>query len=366
LQQTPQDFVARVASTASWDERIEEIRRVPEVFGQVQQQTIYGAIASRLYRPHLAAQFAYVQWRDDYELPQIERAYMRAFALTDGFSKVGANELASTLRQEPATLRIFRLIIGYTSNEFSVAASEAAARIGVPAVGKARIDAIEAGSTPSDNASRTCAETIHLLMTGQMWNVATGDFRSKLEKPDTVEGWNTVREFARSGVPYHVLLHQRHYGGPFRTLLDATSSARGDSLELPLEELFTVERVPFIRTGRHNQAEIANRFNLTVRPAPDFVIFEGTRTLRAIVECKQANDGGTARDKASRFRTLANEAGRLGGVPLFAVLDGLGWQRVADALGPVVRDTDGRVFSLATLHEILELQPFPRLRGLAN
>jgi len=42
-----------------------------------------------------------------------------------------------------------------------------------------------------------------------------------------------------------------------------------------------------------------------------------------MIECKIANDGGTARDKAARYRSLRQEAARLGGVPLFAVLDGV-------------------------------------------
>jgi hypothetical protein len=48
-------------------------------------------------------------------------------------------------------------------------------------------------------------------------------------------------------------------------------------------------------------------------------------------------------------------------VPLFAVLAGLGWRRAADALGPAVRDTDGRVFTMPTLQEMLTVQPFPDL-----
>lgn len=366
MQTTPVAFAASVGAAATWDDRIEEIRRVPEVFGQAQHSAVYSAIASLLYRPHLAAQFAYVQWRDEYQLSNIEKAYSKAFDLTEGFSKTGVDGLASVIQEEPITLRIFRLIIGYTTSEFAVAVSEAASRTNLGAVTKGRVEAIEVGTVPSEDVARACARAIELLMTGQMWAVATGEFRSKLEKPDTLGGWDTVRDFAATGVPYHIFLHQRHYGGPFRTLLDATSSARGEILELPLDELLTANRVPFVRTGSHSQSEIANRFNLTVRPAPDFVIFEGSRTLRAIIECKQANDGGTARDKASRFRTLATEASRLGGIPLFAVLDGLGWQRVADALGPVVRDTAGRVFSLATLNEMLAVQPFPQLLGQAT
>ena len=163
------------------------------------------------------------------------------------------------------------------------------------------------------------------------------------------------------------MLHQRAYGGAFRQLLDATSSQRGDLLEDPVEELYVQHGIPYVRTGAHNQASVQERFGLTVRPAPDFVVFDNRNaSLRAILECKVANDGGTARDKAARFRSLRVEANRLGGVPVFAILGGLGWRRTADALGPVVRDTDGRTFTVATLGEMITVEPFPALRGLAG
>lgn len=101
-------------------------------------------------------------------------------------------------------------------------------------------------------------------------------------------------------------------------------------------------------------------------PAPDFVFFDPSETLRGLLECKGANDGGTARDKARRFDALSQESVRLGGVPLFAVLQGLGWRRTGDALGPVVRDCEGQVFSLQTLPEMLTVAPFPQLVGVAK
>jgi hypothetical protein len=190
-----------------------------------------------------------------------------------------------------------------------------------------------------------------------------GEVRSKLEKPDTANGWKTVRQYANDGVPLAVFLHQRHYGGAFRQLLDATSSKRGDLLEEAVEQLFTAAEIQFIRTGPNTQEKIAKKFGMTVKPAPDFVVQDGTGTIRALLECKQANDGGTARDKAARFGNLKTEAMRLGGVPVFAVLAGLGWRRTGDALGPVVRDTDGRVFTVQTLAEMMTVDPFPGLRG---
>lgn len=103
---------------------------------------------------------------------------------------------------------------------------------------------------------------------------------------------------------------------------------------------------------------------MRVAPAPDFVVYDENETLRAMLECKGANDGGTARDKALRFARLKQESVRLNGVPLLAVLGGIGWARVNDTLGPVVRDTDGRVFTLANLGDMLTVAPFPALKGL--
>jgi hypothetical protein len=38
-----------------------------------------------------------------------------------------------------------------------------------------------------------------------------------------------------------------------------------------------------------------------------------------------------------------------------------GWMRVNDTLGPVVRDCDGRVFSVSNLEEMLAVAPFSML-----
>ena len=206
------------------------------------------------------------------------------------------------------------------------------------------------------------ARTIVEVMNGALFGDAPPGLRSKQSKPDTTGGWDSVRAFAAGGVPLKVFLHQRHYGGAFRQVLDATSARRGDLIEDAVEALFTEHGIGFVRTGSHNQAEIAVRFEVRVTPAPDFVVFDRRDdSLKAMLECKGTNNGGTARDKALRFNRLRDESIRLGGVPLIAVLGGIGWTRINDALGPVVRDTDGRVFTLSTLTSMLEVAPFPSL-----
>jgi hypothetical protein len=240
--------------------------------------------------------------------------------------------------------------------------------LSLTSVGKSTIKSMESGGRCTDAKAATCATVIDLAMTGLLFPPPPSGttLRRKTDKPDTASGWASVREYATRGVPLPIFLHQRAYGGAFRQLLDATSSSRGDVLELAVEEVLSEARIPYIRTGAHNQAAITAQFGLTVRPAPDFVIFDQRGSgLKAILECKVANDGGTARDKAARFRSLRVEAQRLGGIPVIAVLGGIGWRRAADALGPVIRDTDGRTFTVATLNSLTELDPFPSLRNLA-
>jgi hypothetical protein len=354
--------IEQVATATDWNARVALIRRVPEHFGKSAHQRIYAAIAQRAYVPNLAPDFAYVHWREDYELPSVDAAYRRAYEMTKGFSATGPAGLAAVIEEEPTTLLIFRLLLGFTAQEFAAATEVVAERHGVPGLASSRVKSIEGGRRTTAEAARSCAYVIDEGMRGVLFGPAgSAAVQPKIRKPDTAQGWRTVRRFAAEGVPLQLFLHQRHYGGAFRQLLDATSARRGDLLEDAVEALFTEVRVQFIRTGSHNQDEITGRFGVTVRPAPDFVVYDGADTLRALLECKGANDGGTARDKAARYATLRGESQRLGGVPLFAVLAGLGWKRTADALGPVVRDTDGRVFTLPTLREMLEVQPFPTL-----
>jgi hypothetical protein len=354
--------VAEVAAAADWNDRVTRIRLIPEAFGKASHRDVYARIAERIYVPSLAPDFAYVHWRDEYELATVEEAYRLAHELTRGFTVTDVESLTAAISAHSRTVRVFRLLLGLTAQEFAAATQIVAERHGVEALTAGRIKILESGSACSGDTARSCALVIDEGMRGELFPAPpSGAVQPKINKPDTVEGWSTVQRYAAEGVPLAMFLHQRHYGGAFRQLLDATSTRRGDILEDAVEELFRGHGVPFIRTGSHNQEEIADRFGLTVRPSPDFVVFNGSNTLRALLECKVANDGGTARDKAARYAALRAEANRLGGTPLFAVLAGLGWRRTADALGPVVRDTDGRVFTLPTLAEMLEVHPFPGL-----
>jgi hypothetical protein len=355
------DTIAAIAEAPTWDARVTLIRQIPERFGMGQQAEVYSQVARAVYVSNLAPDFAYVHWRDDYELGPIEEAYGFAYDATAGFTDVSRENLATALTAHPTTLRVFRLLLGFTTQEFAASTAVIAEEPELPVLSNSKVKAIEAAGAVTDPIASTCATVIDRAMSGDLFPEPAAGLRRKTEKPDTVGGWYMVQRYAAEGVPLPAFLHQRHYGGAFRQLLDATSSQRGNILEDGVAELFDRDGIRYVRTASHDQAEIERRFGLTVRPAPDFVVYNGNDAPRALLECKGANDGGTARDKAARFRGLRQEAMRLGGVPLFAVLSGLGWRRTADALGPVVQHTDGRTFTLANLGEMLTVQPFPAL-----
>jgi hypothetical protein len=354
-----------VLAASSWEQRIHRIRLIPQNHGIAEQSGIYAAIARRQYLPYLSPDFAYVYSEAFYDPAHFERCYTDAQAATTGFTRVTPTQLAMVIAQQPHTLLVFRTITGLTKGEFAHATELYAASVGMHSLSANKVDSMERRGTATSAAqAQVAAETVCRIIDGRLFGKPPGDLRTKQAKPDTLRGWRTVRDLNRHGVPYWMLLHQRHYGGAFRQLLDATSTRRGDVIEDSVEDMLADAGILYVRTGATNQAEIAQRFEIHVAPAPDFVVYErrgDTETVRAMLECKTTNDGGTARDKAPRFKNLREECTRLGGVPLFAVLGGMGWSRVNDTLGPVVRDTDGRVFSLANLTDMLDVTPFQSL-----
>lgn len=362
---TISETVDSILSAPTWEERIARIRLVPQHHGTAEHAAIYAEVARVAYVPDLAPDFAFVHESDPFERRAFEEAYSAAAEATNWFLAVSPEQLAFVLERDPRTLLVFRNILGFTPQEFSYATQRAAADLGVKHLSKSKIESMERqGSRTTATQALVAAETINRAMDGRLFGEAPEGLKSKQNKPDTESGWASVREFASGGVPYALFLHQRHYGGAFRQLLDSTSSRRGDFIEDAVESLFDEHGIKHIRTGSHNQGDIEARFGLTVTPAPDFVVYDQNDTLRAILECKGANDGGTARDKALRFRKLQGESVRLNGVPLFAVLGGMGWARVNDTLGPVLRDTDGRAFTLSTLDEMLTVSPFRELSSI--
>lgn len=361
-----EETVSKIVGASTWDQRVAQIRLVAQRHGTGEHAGIFAEVARQGYVPHLAPDFSYINQAPFYERGYFAEVYATTAAATNDFTLAGEDQLVQVIQDNPRTLLVLRTILGLTKDEFAHSTVLVAEALRLSRLTPGKVDSMEKrGTAVTAEQARVIAATLVQVMEGSLFGEPGGDLRRKQDKLDTEQGWTSVHRLATEGVSYADLLHQRHYGGAFRQVLDATSSQRGDLIEAAVEQLFLDNGIPFIRTGSHNQGDIAARFEITVTPAPDFVVFDGSDTLRAMLECKLVNDGGTARDKALRFRTLRQESIRLGGIPLLAVLGGMGWARVNDTLGPVVRDTEGRVFTLATLPQMLDVSPFPTLGGLA-
>jgi hypothetical protein len=132
---------------------------VPEEFGTARHSDVYASIATLIYAPHLTPDFGYVHWRDEYELPLIESAYNAAYRGTRGFTLVDVASLSTTIEAAPATLRIFRLILGFTPSEFAAATKIVAARDGLSGVGTSRVKSMEEGSSTKPTiCARLCSD----------------------------------------------------------------------------------------------------------------------------------------------------------------------------------------------------------------
>ena len=140
------------------------------------------------------------------------------------------------------------------------------------------------------------------------------------------------------------LLYQRYVGGTVRQALDMGSALKADILEEPIRVLLSDKRIPFYQTRPRERIEGWEQ-------APDFLI-PSKELAEVVIEAKVAEDGGTARDKASRIERLARIA-EAKNVVCIAVIDGKGFRRINDVLVPILVNCKGRVFSYSNLRELL-------------
>jgi hypothetical protein len=288
------ETVFKAVHAPTWNDRVAQIRLVPQKHGTGEHSAIYAAIAREAYVSHLTADFAYIHDAPFYDQPYFQAVYGAAHSATKGFMETDEDRLTIVIQENPRTLLVFRTITGLTKDEFAYSTALAGEAIGLQPISASKVDSMERkGSTTTEAQARVAAHTLTEIINGTLFGAPGLGLHSKQEKPDTEHGWGSVQEFAARNVPFSLFLHQRHYGGAFRQVLDATSSKRGNLIEDAVESLFSENGIPYIRTGAHNQSEIADRFEVRVTPAPDFVVYDNSGALRAMLECKGANDGGS-------------------------------------------------------------------------
>lgn len=312
---------------------------------------------ARSYTVYLSPMFHLIPWDDRVLISEAKfaRAYDYAAKATGNFSKVTEAAIVEALQSRPSTLTVFRIIAGYRVEEL---AHVLQFKLGA-AVTKGTIKRLEMTEEPALPRQHLRIQALGKALWAAVQGTllphppGTKGFVNRHDKFDTKGGWQDVAKAARLGVPYATALYERYLGRPFAYVVDALSSAKADLIEAPVQALLTQHGVPHYRSKAIDKIP---RFE----QAPDFLI--PTRDQpQIVIEAKLAEDGGTARDKASRIERLARTTEREG-MTLIAVVDGKGFFRINDVLAPILRVTKGLTFTLSTLPSMVELPIFKRYR----
>lgn len=293
-----------------------------------------------------------------------ETAYRALERHTHGFTQVSDATVVAALQDNPATLIPLRMIAGLTHSELAVAMGILNADSKTSGQTLRKLERAELSPRYVQGPLLTAiASTILAVMNRQILTVPAAlqhVFHSKLDRRDTLSGWDGVAVDAAQGVPYSALLYQRYIGGAWRQVQDAYSEVKGDNvLELPLSRLLDDYGIAYYRApaGATGARQTVERFG--IEPGPDFVLPPDSPTV--VIEVKVCEDGGTVRDKTARIKDLVNAA-RTKGLIVCAVIDGKGWRERPHALVDVVTATEGRVYTLNTLPLLLQVPEIATLR----
>lgn len=324
-------------------------------------------LCASLYSKRLSPSFHMVPW-DTAQLLADEAfnaIYDRAHELTSGFQDVTPERIAVALEQEPRSLVVFRMMAAYSRQHVSyLLEKEYGQRLTPDALRTIERKGASVTASLLANWRAACANLgllIYLAVRGELLTfregVETDKFRPLTDKIDTREGWESVAKAAAEGLPYNALLYQRYVGSAFGLAINASTSIKADLLEGPVERLLRENRIPYYRVGTREKVAGWEQ-------APDFLVPD-KNDPRIVIEAKVAEDGGTARDKASRIERLSRHA-YARGATLISVVDGLGFLRINDVLAPILGNSKGLVFTHNDLAEMLNVPAVRAFVGTAS
>jgi len=283
-----------------------------------------------------------------------ERGYQALKRSTSDFEIVTPATVEAAIAEAPIAFIVFRTILGFTPPEWAyittettdVAVDQGAARSIDRHMREQPLTPRPLGGIVTDTRIRAMIEAgVKILIAGGESKIPTVVHR--LDKPDTKEGIKSVEAAADLGVPYPVLLYDRFLGRPFASHRDSVSGLVGEVVEAAVKDVLTGGKVGFRETKR---AEKITGFD----QAPDFIIPDEFSPV-ALIEAKLAEDDGTARDKVARvqrLRTLRDEAGHT--YDVIACIAGRGFKVRRQDMRRLLQATDGKVFTLTTMHLLIE------------
>lgn len=294
------------------------------------------------------------------EYTEFERAYEVLKRHTSAFREFTEDAIWSALQQSSLSFLVLRTVLGMSPPEWAeLTRSEQTSDV---SQGNARtIDRrcrADAGYLarlllrPND---KTLARTKALVAVAADYirrgaPPGAADTVHRLAKVDTAEGIDSLQHVAAAHVPYAVLLYERYLGRPFASHRDAVSELIGEVMENAIEERLSHARITFRKT---NRAERVPGYD----QAPDFFVPD-EYSPAVLIEAKVAGDDGTARDKVARILRLCEMRDRrvregTAGFEVVACIDGRGFGVRREDMRAILRATDGKVFTLATLDQLI-------------
>ena len=291
------------------------------------------------------------------EYPVFERGYEALKAATEGFSKLDPDKVYPMTVSEPISIVVLRSMLGFTPPEWGYVTTQ---RTGVQVTqGFVRSLDRKVRMSPETelNPNGVTKERLEAMVQTACQLLSAGapevdnDQLHRLNKADTKQGVDSIKNLSRIGAPYAMLLYERFLGRPFAGHRDSVSELIGDSLESAIEDVLTEAGISFRKTKR---AERIEGFDQT----PDFII-PSEFNPQIIIEAKITEDDGTARDKVTRIQHLGelSLAGRSEDNPKYEVIaciGGRGFGVRREDMKKMILATRGKVFTAKTLDRLVE------------
>lgn len=287
--------------------------------------------------------------------PTFELGYRTLRRHTDAFAKLTPGTVLDAVWETPIAFVVFRCILGFSPPEWAYVTTETTGTAVDQGAARAidrrvRMQPLapmnESGNGVTAQRIRAMIEAgIHMVRQGS--GVVPPGIVHRLDKADTVEGTGSLRSIADLGVPYPVLLYERLLGRPYATHRDSVSEHVGEVVEVAVRNILTEAKVSFRETKR---AERLPGFD----QAPDFIIPDEFTPV-ALIEAKLTEDDGTARDKVARvqrLRTLRDDQGK--NYDVIACIAGRGFKVRREDMRRLLQATDGKVFTLTSMHLLIE------------
>lgn len=301
------------------------------------------------------------------DYPVFERGYEALKAATSGFSVFDPDRIFPVTFSEPISIVVLRTMLGFTPPEWGYVTTQ---RAGVP-VTQSFIRSLDrkvrmTPETELNSNGVTKDRLLAMVQTAcQLLSAGVPDVNDeqlhRLDKADTKQGLDSIRNLAGMGVPYAMLLYERFLGRPFAGHRDSVSELIGDSLESAIEDVLSRACISYRKTKR---AERIEGFDQT----PDFII-PSEFNPQVIIEAKITEDDGTARDKVTRIQHLGelSLAGRTEDNPKYQVIaciGGRGFGVRREDMKKMILATRGKVFTLKTLDRLVECTRLKEFRAL--